>query len=131
MSEKEQRAIFSKNLKHYMSLSGHTQKEVADAIGVSPQTFNTWIKGIALPRMGKVERLVNFFGIKKSDLIDEAESAGYAIQLSSIESEIMNVIFKLTAENKKVLLKQAKFLLCEQEEEAKEKGNGSQSYKEA
>lgn len=125
MSEKEQRAIFSKNLKHYMDLSGYTQKEVADAIGVSPQTFNTWIKGIALPRMGKVERLVNFFGIKKSDLIDEAESTSHAIQLTSIESEIMDVTFKLTDENKKTLLKQAKFLLHEQEEEAKKKEEGS------
>lgn len=126
MSEKEQRAIFSKNLKHYMDLSGYTQKEVANAIGVSPQTFNTWMRGIALPRMGKVERLTNFFGIKKTDLIDAAESTGQAIQLSPIESKIMDVTFKLTDENKKTLLKQARFLLHEQEEEeAKKKEKGS------
>lgn len=125
MGEKEQREIFSKNLKHYMNLSGYTQKEVADAIGVSPQTFNTWMRGIALPRMGKVERLANFFGIKKTDLIDEAGTTGYAIQLSSIETEIMDVVFKLTDENKKTTLKQVKFLLYEQEEEAKKKGTGS------
>ena len=50
-----------------------TQKEVAEAINVSPQTFNTWCKGIALPRMGKVQLLADYFNIKKSDLIDETD----------------------------------------------------------
>ena len=48
-----------------------TQKEVADAIGVIPQTFNSWCTGQSLPRMGKVQALADYFGINKSDLIDE------------------------------------------------------------
>lgn len=76
MGDKEQREIFSRNLKYYVDRCGHSQKEIAEAIGVSPQTFNTWMRGIALPRMGKVELLVNFFGIKKTDLIDEQVREG-------------------------------------------------------
>ena len=71
MADEEQKIIFSKNLNKYLSLSNKTQKEVADAIDVSPQTFNTWCQGIALPRMGKVQRLADYFGIGKTDLIDE------------------------------------------------------------
>ena len=52
-------------------MNNKTQKEVADAIGVSPQTFNTWCQGIALPRMGKVQLLADYFNIGKTDLIDE------------------------------------------------------------
>ena len=48
-----------------------TQKEVAEAINVSPQTFNTWCQGIALPRMGKVQLLSDYFHISKSDLLEE------------------------------------------------------------
>lgn len=70
MSDEEQKKIFSTNLSHYLILNGKSQKEVADAIGVSPQTFNTWMQGIALPRMGKVQKLADYFGIAKSDLID-------------------------------------------------------------
>lgn len=70
MSDEEQKQIFAINLNHYLELNGKTQKEVANAIGVSPQTFNTWIQGIALPRMGKVQKLADYFGIGKSDLID-------------------------------------------------------------
>ena len=44
---------------------------MADAIGVSPQTFNTWCQGIALPRMGKVQLLADYFHISKSDLLEE------------------------------------------------------------
>lgn len=71
MNDNEQRIIFSKNLNKYLSLSNKTQKEVADAIGVIPSTFNTWCQGIALPRMGKVQALADYFHINKSDLIDE------------------------------------------------------------
>lgn len=70
MSDEEQKKIFSENLLRYLSESGKTQREVADAIQVSPQTFNTWCQGIALPRMGKVQMLADYFRIKKSDLLD-------------------------------------------------------------
>lgn len=77
MSIDIQKQIFIKNLSHYMSMNDLTQKEVADAIGVSPQTFNTWMQGIALPRMGKIQALADYFGIKKSDLIDDKENGYY------------------------------------------------------
>lgn len=71
MSDDLQKQIFSHNLLGYLSMSGKSQKEVAKSINVSPQTFNTWCQGIALPRMGKVQLLADYFGINKSDLLDE------------------------------------------------------------
>ena len=71
MGEELQKKIFSRNLLRYLSLNNKSQKEVADAIGVSPQTFNTWCQGIALPRMGKVQLLADYFHISKSDLLEE------------------------------------------------------------
>ena len=71
MTDDEQKKIFSRNLNYQLSKLNITQKDVADKIGVSPQTFNTWSKGIAIPRMGKVQRLADYFGINKSDLIDD------------------------------------------------------------
>ena len=70
MADEEQKKIFSKNLNNYLTLTNKTQREVAEAIGVSPQTFNTWCQGIALPRMGKVQLLADYFKIGKTDLID-------------------------------------------------------------
>lgn len=71
MTDFEQKKIFSKNLNHLLDKNQKTQKEVASAIGVSPQTFNTWCQGIALPRMGKVQLLADYFHVEKSDLIDD------------------------------------------------------------
>lgn len=71
MTSNEQQNIFTTNLNYYVGISGKSQKEIADKIGVSPQTFNTWVKGIAIPRMGKIQALADYFHINKSDLIDE------------------------------------------------------------
>ena len=71
MSDEKQKKIFSKNLSFYLEKSGKSQKEVAKAIGVIPQTFNTWCTGQSIPRMGSVQALADYFGIGKSDLIEE------------------------------------------------------------
>ena len=71
MSESEQKRIFAKNLNNLIEKHRLTQSEAAHKIGVSPQTFNTWCKGIALPRMGKIQKLSDFFNVDKSELIDE------------------------------------------------------------
>lgn len=73
MNDMEQKKIFSNNLNYYLNLHNKTQKEVADSISVSPQTFNTWCQGIALPRMGKIQKLADYFHIGKFDLIDKKE----------------------------------------------------------
>ena len=79
MSEQEQKRIFSKNLSRLLDEYGKSQKEVADAISVSPQTFNTWIKEVALPRMGKVQALADYFHVPKSALLEEHKDDSYYI----------------------------------------------------
>ena len=71
MSDELQKRIFSENLKRLMEEQNLTQADVAKSIGVSPQTFNTWVRGIALPRMGKIQRLADYFRVDKSDLLEE------------------------------------------------------------
>jgi transcriptional regulator with XRE-family HTH domain len=61
----------AKNLSFYLSKSGRTQKEVAEVAGVAASTFSDWIKGKKYPRIDKIEILADYFGIMKSDLIEE------------------------------------------------------------
>ena len=63
--------IFARNLTRYIAQSGKTQKELADMLGVAQSTFNNWCTGVRYPRMDKVDQLAHYFGIKKSDLIEE------------------------------------------------------------
>lgn len=68
---KDQREIFAENLTRLVNGSKLPQSEIAKRINVSPQTFNTWIQGKAIPRMGKIQLLADYFKIEKSDLIEE------------------------------------------------------------
>ena len=61
----------AKNLLYYVERSGKTQSEIAESVGVARSTFSEWIKGNKYPRIDKIELLANFFGILKSDLIEE------------------------------------------------------------
>ena len=63
--------VFAKNLRMYMDNAGKNQKEMASIVGVSAPTFNDWLQAKKYPRIDKIEKLANYFGILKSDLIEE------------------------------------------------------------
>lgn len=71
MSTIGNREVFARNLAMYLQRSGRSQREMADIVGVSSSTFNDWMKGRKYPRIDKIEFMANFFGIKKSDLIED------------------------------------------------------------
>lgn len=70
MSDIGNKEIFSKNLQWYIAKAGVTQKEVARYLGVNPSSVNDWIKCKKYPRIDKIEMLSKYFGILKSDLIE-------------------------------------------------------------
>ena len=74
MLEEQQREIFRKNILRLLRQRGKNQSEVADAIGVSPQTFNTWCQGKAYPRIDKLTELANYFGVFTFELMEEEKS---------------------------------------------------------
>lgn len=63
--------ILAKNLAYYVERCGKTQKELAEIVGVASTTFNDWMKAKKYPRIDRIEMLANYFGIQKSDLIEE------------------------------------------------------------
>lgn len=89
MSEDFQKRLFARNLAYYVNLSGKSQKEIADRLGISPQVLNTWVRGVALPRMGKVQLLADYFGIQKSDLIEDKGQSDRFQPLTAAELDHM------------------------------------------
>lgn len=71
MSNIGNKETFAKNLLFYLEYTGKNQKEVAEAIGVTPASLNEWTKAKKYPRIDKIELLARYFGILKSDLIEE------------------------------------------------------------
>ena len=74
MTEDEQKRVFSKNLTHFIEQKGVTQRDVAQAIGVTPQSLNQWCMGTSLPRMGKIQKLASYFNVNTTSLIDDVDS---------------------------------------------------------
>lgn len=70
MSDLGNKEVFSKNLKWYLEQTGKTQKEIADYLHVNPSSVNDWVKAKKYPRIDKIEMLSIYFGIMKSDLIE-------------------------------------------------------------
>ena len=63
--------IMAKNIQYYMDLYGKSRSDMCDALGVKYTTFTDWVKGNAYPRIDKIELMANYFGIDKSDLVED------------------------------------------------------------
>lgn len=71
MNNNDQMKIFAKNLNYYIAESGKTQKEVAADLGFNQTTFNTWCVGKILPSVGKIQKIADYFGIGKTNLLED------------------------------------------------------------
>lgn len=67
----DNKQIFSINLKRLMEQKGVSRQDLSKVLGVSYFTISDWVNGKKYPRMDKVEMLAAYFGILKSDLIEE------------------------------------------------------------
>ena len=106
MSNIGNKQVFSRNLLYYVNLSERDQKEIAKVVGVAPSTFNEWIKGKKYPRIDKIEILANYFGILKSDLIEETNTKKDISQTLTITDgeKLMLELFRKVPENKQEML---------------------------
>lgn len=68
------RNIFAENLRRLMDEAGKTRKDICEALGISYFTVSSWVNGSKYPRMDKVEMLAKYFGVSKSDLIEDRET---------------------------------------------------------
>jgi repressor LexA len=71
MSNLGNKEILSKNLKYYIEKSGRDRRELADIWGFPYSTVTEWINGKKYPRIDRIEIMADYFGILKSDLIEE------------------------------------------------------------
>lgn len=74
MSDDLYKEIFSKNLKKYMEFNNKEQIDLINDLGFNKSSVSTWCNGTRLPRMDKVDTLAKYFGIRRSDLIEEKSS---------------------------------------------------------
>lgn len=109
----DHKTIFSENLKMYMALSGKSRKEVCEALGYSYFTFSDWVNGKKMPRMDKVEQLANYFGVLKSDLIEEKKKTATKNDsgLSEAKLQLLDLVENCSDEEASRLLQMMELFL--------------------
>lgn len=71
MSEQEFYILFSRNLNYYLSINQKTQADICRELKLSKATVSSWCGGKRVPRMDKIDMLCEYFGIKRSDLMED------------------------------------------------------------
>ena len=89
--------VFAKNLKKLMEGKEINQKELAKIIGVSAPTMNDWLQAKKYPRIDKIEKLADYFGVLKSDLIEEKKEDYFETQKNN--NTIASIIVKLRTDS--------------------------------
>ncbi|WP_105096893.1 XRE family transcriptional regulator [Streptococcus suis] len=114
----ENKDIFSKNLKYYMDKKGVDRNQLCADLDLKYTTVRDWIKGITYPRIGKIELLANYFGINKSDLIEEKSTITSSIPFQNFDPRqaiLLSNYSKLNDTRKNKLLATSETLLAEEQ----------------
>lgn len=67
----EQKNIFAQNLNRLLNEKGKTQSDLVTYFGITASTVSDWCNAKKFPRVDKIQKLADYFGIKKSDLIEK------------------------------------------------------------
>ncbi|WLR88545.1 helix-turn-helix transcriptional regulator [Streptococcus iniae] len=65
--------VFAKNLNRFMERRGIDRNKLVEDLGFKYTTVTDWTIGRTYPRIDKIEMLANYFGVQKSDLIEDKE----------------------------------------------------------
>lgn len=125
---------FSENIRELRKYRNLTQKDVADAIGVTVRTWQNYEMGVCMPRTENTVRCIaDFFKVKISDLlapedyyiINAAEHGGdkAARELRTVLSELTALYSggRLSEEDKELVIKALNEVYWDSKEKASKK----------
>ena len=75
MKEAEFNKIFAAKLKYYLTRNNMSQVELAEKLGVGTTSVYNWCSGLKTPRMDKVDKMCEIFGISRTALITSEPAA--------------------------------------------------------
>ncbi len=93
MPEEEIKRVFSENLNYFLELNNKQAVDLVNDLDIPFSTVSNWTNGIKMPRMGNVELLARYFGIEKSDLIEDRSKKSNYYYVNAETREMANLIF--------------------------------------
>lgn len=89
--------IMSRNIKYYLQKSGKTRNDLVADLNLKYMTVSDWINGKTYPRIDKIEMLANYFGVMKSDLVEDRSTAQQIVE-NYIVDKIVDTVKELDPE---------------------------------
>lgn len=89
MSETDLKKIVSKNLNRLMALNNKKQIDLMNDLGLGSSTVSSWCTGLKMPRMDKIQMLADYFGVLKSDLIEDKATTEDPVQINPLTGKKM------------------------------------------
>ena len=74
VSDLGNKEVMAKNIKYYLKENDITQTEMCNTLGFKMSTVSDWMHARTYPRIDKIEMMANYFGIEKSDLVEQKSS---------------------------------------------------------
>ena len=74
VSDLGNKEVMAKNIKYYLKENDITQTEMCNTLGFKMSTVADWMHARTYPRIDKIEMMANYFGIEKSDLVEQKSS---------------------------------------------------------
>jgi Predicted transcriptional regulator len=101
----------SENIKRHLNSKGLNVKDFSEIMDFKYTTVLDWVNAKTYPRIDKIELMARYFGVDKSDLVEEYS------EVSSTLSEINKISSRLEEPRQRVVLDTASSQLKEQQQE--------------
>lgn len=99
-------------LKELLDLHGITQKQLAEALALSPSALGNYIQGTREPDYGTLIRIADYFSVTTDYLLDHSAGSGPSHKKASHREELLLHIFRsLTGEQQDFYLEQGQIFL--------------------
>ena len=88
--------VMAANIKYYMKEKNINAKELSKALNVPYTTVLSWTKAEYYPRIDKIEKMADYFGVLKSDLIEDKQKQPAQGELSYRKREFIKRVEGMT-----------------------------------
>lgn len=85
---------FAQLLKHYLSLNGKTQRDLASALKFDKSTVSSWCSGTRVPKIDVIIDIANYLHVTPGDLITKSNTSKDYYYLNKKTKEIAQEIYK-------------------------------------
>ncbi len=89
MSNLGNKKTMSNNLKRYLRINKVSRTQLSESLGISYSTISDWVNGKSYPRIDKIEMMANYFGINKSDLVEDKANQK-EIDIANMVNDLMD-----------------------------------------